>query len=93
MSDTYVRTAAVMGTVVTMQVIGHGGTPDQHRERVDAVTRAFAWFQHIEATCSRFEPDSELQRLLSHVGEPVVVSPLLYHAVAFALSVAGLADV
>ena len=77
-----------MGTVVTMQVVGHGMTAEQQRERTDAVTRAFSWFHHVEAVCSRFDAESELRQLLSHVGEAVAVSATLFHAVTFACAVA-----
>lgn len=92
MNDTYVHTMSLMGTVVTMQVVGHGAKPGQQRERVDAITRAFGWFHHVEAVCSRFDAASELRNLSSHVGEPVVASPLLYHALEFALAVAAESD-
>ena len=45
-----VRSAAVMGTVVTIEVVSAEGD--------DAITRAFNWFRHIERCCSRFDPDS-----------------------------------
>ena len=92
MNDTYLHTMSLMGTVVTMQVVGHGATPEQQRERSDAVTRAFGWLQHVEAVCSRFDAASELRNLSSHIGEPVVASPLLYHALEFALAVAEASD-
>ena len=92
MSDTYVHTMSLMGTVVTMQVVGHGATSEQQRERSDAITRAFGWFHHVEAICSRFDAASELRQLSSHIGEPVVASPLLYHVLEFALAVAEESD-
>lgn len=59
----------------------------------DAVAeRAFAWFHTVERICSRFDPTSEVMRLLTRVGEPVAVSPLLFQAVDFALAVAELSD-
>lgn len=92
MSDTYVHTASLMGTVVTMQVVGHGATSSQQRERKDAITRAFDWFHHVEATCTRFDNASELRQLCSHVGEAVVTTPLLFSALTFAVAVAEESD-
>jgi len=50
--------------------------------------RALDWFDRVERTCSRFDPDSELNRLTAHVGEPVPVSDILFEAVRFAVAVA-----
>lgn len=71
---------AVMGTVVTIDVRGPGAE--------EAAGRAFGWFHHVEACCSRFEESSELLRLSAQVGVPVQVSPVLFEAVRFALQVA-----
>ena len=92
MSDSYVHTVSLMGTVVTMQVVGHGTTAAQQHERADAVMRAFAWFHHVEAVCSRFDADSELRQLSFHIGEAVAVSATLFHAVTFACAVADETD-
>jgi FAD:protein FMN transferase len=74
------RSAALMGTIVTIDVVAAGAD--------DAITRAFNWFRHIEQCCSRFNPDSELRQLAHRVGVPVKVTPILYQAVQFALAVA-----
>ncbi len=93
MNDTsYIETAALMGTVVTMQIVGHGTTLEEQQERRRAVARAYNWFHQVEATCSRFEITSELRALSLHVGEEIVVSPLLFHALHFACSVADASD-
>jgi FAD:protein FMN transferase len=84
----YVHTTAVMGTVVTTQVVGHGDTPARHAERVDAVERAAEWFRVVERTCSRFDASSELRQLSQHVGEAVPVSTLLFELLRFALALA-----
>lgn len=55
----------------------------------DAVARAFAWFRHVEAACSRFEPESELCRLTRCPGVAVQASPLLFQAVRLAVQVAA----
>jgi len=84
----FVHSAALMGTVVTMEVIARG-----RDERIEdarrAVTRAFDWFTQVEACCSRFDPDSELMQLSARIGTPVPVSALLFHATQVALAVAA----
>jgi FAD:protein FMN transferase len=87
-SHVYEHTFAAMGTVVSMQVIGHGSDEIEQRERREAVARAVGWFRHIGDECTRFDRNSELMRLSARVGEPVVVSALLFEAVRFALAVA-----
>jgi len=87
-SDVYVHTIAPMGTVVTIQVVGHGEDETRRAERAECVARAAAWFHSIEKCCSRFDSESELRQLTDRVGAPVLVSPMLYEAIRFALSVA-----
>ena len=88
MSDVYVHTIAPMGTVVTIQVVGHGEDDEQRARRADVVFRAAGWFESIEQCCSRFDPSSELRRLSGNVGSPVRVSQMLFEALRFALAVA-----
>src|SRR5579875_1641257 len=57
------------------------------RQRID---NAITLFYDVEASCSRFRPDSEVRQLLLSVGEPVAVSPLLYHPLRFALTIADI---
>ncbi|MEO6367606.1 MAG: FAD:protein FMN transferase, partial [Steroidobacteraceae bacterium] len=75
-----IRTQAAMGTIVSIEVDAPA----------HVVTRAFEWFQQVEAVCSRFDPDSELRRLV--VGEATPASPILFEAVSFALKVAHATD-
>ena len=91
----YRRTVPVMGTLVTIDVVGdvagdgadrgasQGSTPLEA-----AVERAFGWFQQIEECCTRFDPQSELVRLSAQVGIAFPVSAIFYEAVQFALAVA-----
>ena len=74
------RADAVMGTVVTIDV--HGDVADE------LVERAFGWFHHVEALCSRFEAGSELMRLSAQRNVPVAVGPLVFEALRLALRVA-----
>jgi FAD:protein FMN transferase len=75
-----VRTEVLMGTLVTMQVEAPDGD--------EAIERAFGWFREIESRCTRFDPQSELMQLTTRIGVPVVVSPIVFEAVRFAISVA-----
>jgi FAD:protein FMN transferase len=98
-SDEVVRTVALMGTFVTIHVVGHvvgdmagheGETETTRRER--AVDRALDWFCKIEECCTRFEAGSEVMRLATQVGVRVPVSTILFEAVQFALAVAEESD-
>ena len=88
MSDAYVTTLAMMGTVVSIQVVGHGGSALARRERAAAVDRAIGWFAHVESICTRFDASSELRALSTKIGVPVPVSDTLFEALQFALAVA-----
>lgn len=88
MSDVYVHTIAPMGTVVTIQVVGHGESEALRAERAERVARAAGWFRSVEKCCSRFDPESELRQLTAAAGTPVRVSPMLFEAIRFALAVA-----
>ena len=94
-SDDVIRTVALMGTFVTVHVVGrvagHKGETDR-TERERAVDRALDWFYKIEECCTRFEAGSEVMRLATQVGVPVPVSTILFEAVQFALAVAGATD-
>lgn len=76
------RTEVLMDTLVTVGIVRGGGAD------AAVFARAFDWFRRVEAACSRFDRNSEVLRLLDHVGEPTPVSAILYEAVAFALAVA-----
>src|SRR5438105_9116066 len=77
-----------MDTMVNVQVIS-----DQQRAQVEqAVQRAFAWFDTVEQICTRFDPTSEVMRLIGSAGRPVRVSTLLLEAATFALSLAEQTD-
>jgi thiamine biosynthesis lipoprotein len=88
-SESYVRTISAMGTVVTIQVVGHDANEAERTEREAGVARALEWFTHITAQCSRFDPASELSRLTTQVGIAVPASTLLFESLKFALAVAA----
>ena len=87
-SDAYLHSVALMGTVVTIQVVGHGSGDDERREREAGVVRAIAWFHQVEACCTRFDERSEVRQLSAQIGSPVTVSAILFEAVQFARAVA-----
>jgi thiamine biosynthesis lipoprotein len=79
------RTEIWMDTLVTIAL----GLPIDEQPCWDTQLRhAFEWFAVVESTCSRFDPDSEVNRIARHVGEPVPVSPLLAGALRLALDLA-----
>jgi thiamine biosynthesis lipoprotein len=78
-----------MGTVVTIEVVGHDRSARARRTRDLAIERAFAWFDRVESVCSRFDAGSELRRLCATHGVEVEVSPMLFEAVRFAVVVAA----
>jgi thiamine biosynthesis lipoprotein len=81
-----VRTEAVMGTLVTIQLVR------DEDGAAAAMDRAFGWFHEIEERCTRFDERSELMQLSARAGEPVEVSAILFEAVRFALIVAEETD-
>ena len=89
MSDALILTVVLMGTVVSVQVVGHGTSGRARRERQRGADRALAWFRRVEAVCSRFDASSELRQLSTHIGTAVPTSPMLFEAVQFALAVAA----
>jgi thiamine biosynthesis lipoprotein len=87
-SDAYIHTTALMGTVVTTTVVGDAVTKQRRSDLEATIERAVAWFRRIEETCTRFEEASELRQLSAQVGRPVAVSPILYRVIEFAVKVA-----
>ncbi|WP_166669077.1 FAD:protein FMN transferase [Alicyclobacillus sacchari] len=87
------RPASVQKAFVAMDTrVAITGVSRHHAEadiglRIESAIRPF---YEVEASCSRFRSDSEVRRLLHHVGEAVVVSPLLYHPLRFALTIADI---
>jgi thiamine biosynthesis lipoprotein len=83
-----IRSIAVMGTLVTIDVVGHGLNRSPIVEREEGIARAFGWFRQVEQCCTRFDPQSEAMRLTAQIDVPVPVSDMLFEAVQFALAVA-----
>ena len=84
LAGVYCRTDVAMDTLVTLRA----ETRAPFTAVQDGFERAIRWFTAVEAACNRFDPTSELSLLCSQVGEPVMVSPILLEAVAFAVEVA-----
>jgi thiamine biosynthesis lipoprotein len=88
----HARTIVAMGTLVTVRVVGADEPSlvdkDMREARDRAVERALAWFHDIEASCSRFDPKSELMQLSRRIGDAVPVGAALFEALQFALAVA-----
>jgi thiamine biosynthesis lipoprotein len=77
-----------MGTIVRIEIVGPHASGAARAARDEAIARAFDWFTDVEARCSRFDPASELSRLVSQPGVAVEVSELLFRAVEFACAFA-----
>jgi thiamine biosynthesis lipoprotein len=75
-----------LGTGVALVVAGGVGAPARAREAVEDELAA------IDLACSRFRPDSELERLNAAGGRPTAASPLLREALAAALRAARITD-
>ena len=89
MTDAYVRTTTAMGTVVTAHIVGPS---DGGADRESSTMRALGWFERVERTCSRFDPESELSRLSQRPGEAIRVSDVLFETVRFAVKAAEESD-
>ena len=86
--DAHVRTTALMGTVVRIEVIGQPGTDAERERRNTAMDRALDWFRAVESCCSRFDANSEVRRLAGCVGAQMPVSAMLAGTIRFALALA-----
>lgn len=82
--EVFTRTAVLMDTLITIEVVVPRGRADP----AAAVNRALGWFEEVEVRCSRFDSESEVMRLTKRAGSSVRVSSLLYEVVRFALAVA-----
>jgi FAD:protein FMN transferase len=85
-ADLRVQTLSAVGMDTLINVRIDSARPEAEIET--AAQAALGWFAAVERACSRFDPESELMRLCARIGEPVVVGPLLFEALTFALAVA-----
>ena len=89
MIGAHLHSAAVMGTVVNIQIIRPDDNDARDADARAAIDRAMHWFRAVEFVCNRFDPSSEVRQLSQQVGRPVPVSDILFEAVRFALAVAA----
>ncbi len=66
MTSSIVRSDAMMGTVVSICVNLPDDAAATRATADSAIGEAMQWFAHVERTCSRFEPTSELSVALPH---------------------------
>ena len=81
----HARTTVAMGTLVSIHIVGDERSLEERNAAIDC---AFDWFSSVEASCSRFDPASELQALIRRPQEAVPVSATLFEAVQFAVAMA-----
>ena len=83
-----VESYLLMGTVVSIRVVGRGQVTDMH----SAIKRAFEAMRFVEETCSRFTESSALRELCRHSGQPVQVPDVLFETIRVALEISALTD-
>jgi len=83
------RRFLALGTVVSLRFPEANAT-DATLTR--CVREALEWIAAVELACSRFDPHSEVVRLLQRPGEWLAVSPLLAGALDMALRLALITD-
>ncbi len=81
-----IRTATWRALGTGVRLVTNGGHPERARRAVEEL------LELVDATYSRFRPDSELTHLNAQAGQVVPVSGLLTHAVATALRGARISD-
>lgn len=85
----WTKSAISMDTLVTIQVVSETAS---EVEAFESISQAMQVFTDVERITSRFDPNSEVMQLLQHIGEPVLVSPVLFQQIQFALTVAEMTD-
>lgn len=85
---TWAESFALMGTVLTMRVVGAAGE-EALRE---SIHRAVGAMRAVEAACTRFDLNSPVSQLGQTPGQWLYVPPPLFHALAIALEVAELTE-
>ncbi len=88
LTETMLRFHA-MGTDVQAIVVG---PPVQQDEAQAALARVEALFTQVEASLSRFRPDSELSRMNASVGQPFQSAPVMFAVVQASLEAARATD-
>lgn len=83
-----VRTAICMDTLITVKVVSVHSEPFMHQ----SIDQVFDLFTFVEATCSRFDENSEIRKISHHIGSAVTVSPLLFEAIRFSIELAEMTN-
>ncbi len=78
----------LMGTVVTIRVVGESGAQNLR----DGIDRAIAAMRMVEQQCSRFDDESALRDLCRHIGVTTSVPTALFYALKVAVEVATMTD-
>lgn len=86
--ESVVGSFLLMGTVVTVRLVGDGDPAGMHA----AIDTAIGLMRQVETTLTRFDDESALRRLCRTSGELVAVPPMLFHALRVAMAVASLTD-
>jgi thiamine biosynthesis lipoprotein len=87
--------AAAMDTAVSIQIAEATASSVSDAALLSRARHAFRWFDEVEATCSRFDPASELARLsrtASAWPSFIPVRPLLFELLQLAIAVAAATD-
>ncbi|MEO8484207.1 MAG: FAD:protein FMN transferase [Acidobacteriota bacterium] len=84
----YRHSSSLMGTVLTIEVVMESDAESVRHDVEQTVDDAMGWCRGAEDVCSRFDPHSELRRLIAQPGVPVHVSPMLYEVLQFAIACA-----
>lgn len=82
--NTITRSAISMDTVISIKVVSSHPVAEINL----SIDRVFEIFRFVEATCSRFDDESELRRLSLKPGKSQKVSPLLFEAIRMAKEIA-----
>jgi thiamine biosynthesis lipoprotein len=83
-----VRSTICMDTLITVKVVSVNSEQLMHQ----SIDQVFDVFTYVEATCSRFDENSEIRRLSRNVGKALAVSPLLLEAIRFSKELAGMTN-
>ena len=79
------RDARIMATDISVRI---AVPPDRESQAVATAEACMAWMRLVDATLSRFQPESELSRLNASAGAWFAASDLLYDAVEAAVRAA-----
>jgi thiamine biosynthesis lipoprotein len=86
--NSVVRSAICMDTIITVKVVSTHSEQLMHQ----SIDQVFDVFTLVEATCSRFDDNSEIRSLSRNAGAAVTVSPMLFEAIRFSLELAEMTN-